>query len=422
METTLPYKYTPRPYQLSILKAIDNGIKRLVWVVHRRGGKDKTAWNITIKKAFERKGTYFYFLPTYSQAEKVIWKGIDKEGVAFLDHIPKETIKNLNHSSMRVELVNGSIIQLVGADKIDSIVGTNPIGCVFSEYSLMKENVWSFIRPILAENGGWAIFIFTPRGTNLGWNILQQAKENPDWFSEVLDVDTTKAIDPETIESEKRGMPQDLFEQEYYCKFIEGAGAFFKRIEHNTYDADDKVEPQHRYRLGVDWAKYQDFTVITAIDLMTFKVKKQDRFNQIDYNLQKAKLEAAYFRHFKSPVLMDSTGIGDPLYDDLCRRIDIAPYKFTEQTRKDLLVNLQILLEKDIIKIPKDPILIDELKSFKYTLTETGRIKIAVPEGMHDDCVFSLALACYNLPINPIPIHTLKRLNKEVDYTATSYE
>jgi phage terminase large subunit len=191
---TLPHNFRPRAYQLPILKALDSGVKRAVWIVHRRGGKDKTAFNYTIKRAAQKVGVYFYFLPTYTQAKKVIWDGIDKDGTRFLDHIPKALIKNLNETEMKIELVNGSIIQLIGADNIDRIVGTNPIGCVFSEYSLMKPEVWEYIRPILAENGGWAVFIYTPRGMNHGWKLLQQAKSEPGWFSEVLTVEQTHAI------------------------------------------------------------------------------------------------------------------------------------------------------------------------------------------------------------------------------------
>jgi hypothetical protein len=165
-EITLPHKYSPRHYQLPILKAWDSGIKRLLWVAHRRSGKDKTIFANLPKKMMERVGTYYYFLPTYSQAKKVIWTGADKTGFRFLDHFPKEIVKTINQADMIVELVNGSILQMVGADNIDRIVGTNPIGVVFSEYSLMKEEVWNFISPILAENDGWAVFIMTPRGMN----------------------------------------------------------------------------------------------------------------------------------------------------------------------------------------------------------------------------------------------------------------
>ena len=395
---------------------------------HRRSGKDKTVFAHLPKKMFERVGTYFYFLPTYTQAKKVIWTGADKDGFRFLDHIPKEIIKgDVNETDMRIELINGSIIQLVGADNIDRIVGTNPIGVVFSEYSLMKPKVWEYIRPILAENGGWAIFVFTPRGMNHAWNLMQMALEDTkNWFVQVLGVNDTKAIPDHVIEQEQKEMPQDLFEQEYHCKFIEGAGQFFKRIDQNLIEETDKVEP-HRYQMGVDLAKYQDYTVITVIDLHTFRVLKQERFNQIDWNLQKAKIEAMYLRYGSPLTYMDSTGLGDPIYDDLTKRgLRIEGYKFTEQSRKDLLVNLALLLEQGKIKIPDNETLKAELQSFHYEVKgDTGKTKLVVPEGLHDDCVFSLALACWNLPANPLPMHgSVRFMNQRYQSPTpqTSYE
>lgn len=394
MEITIPYNFTPRPYQLPMMQAIDNGHKRVVVIAHRRSGKDKTCINIMAKKMLERVGIYYYFAPTYTQGKKIIWDGIDKNGFKFLDHFPPQIVKKKNDSELKIELINGSIFQVIGTDKIDSIVGTNPIGCIFTEYSLQNPKAWDLIRPILAENGGWAIFIFTPRGMNHGWKILQQA-QSEGWFHQVLSADETGAIDKEVLEAEKRQMPQDLYEQEYQCKFIEGAASFFKRVDENLWSGDLEPEEGHVYQTGVDLAKYQDWTVITPFDKSTFKVGKQIRFNQMDWNLQKARIEAEA-RKFSGRVVADSTGIGDPIAEDLERSgLSVLPFKFTETSRRQLLDNLQILLAQDKIKIPNDEGLIGELKSFQFSLTEQGKIKVGVPEGTHDDRVMSLALAVW---------------------------
>lgn len=421
MQIEIPYKFEPRPYQKPLLDAIRDGIKRAVYVVHRRGGKDKTCWNLTIREAIKKKGVYFYMLPTFAQAKKVIWDGIDKSGVAFLDHIPSEILSNLNNSEMKIELINGSIIQLVGTDNIDRVVGTNPIGVVFSEFSLMKEAVWEFIRPILAENGGWAVFNFTPRGTNHAWKVLQQAKDNSNWFTAVLSVEDTGAIDKEALDEEKKSMPEDLFQQEFMVKFIEGATQCFKNIDESTYVVENgqkvrwdgifKDTEDKRFNLGIDLAKYQDFTVITPFDLTTFRVGKQDRFNQIDWNLQKAKIELNWIRHNKPVTRIDGTGLGDPIVDDLSLRMaNIESIKFTEEMRNALLKNLQLKLEQGIIKIPYDETLISELKSFQYVL-KGNKVRMEVPDNMHDDCVMSLALAIWDIP--PTPIRILSKQEKE---------
>lgn len=401
----LPFRFSPRKYQLPLLKAMDSGINRAVIVWHRRCGKDKTCFNMMIKKSFERIGTYFYFLPTYSQAKKVIWDNIDNEGFKMLDHIPKDIIKATNATELKIELINGSVIQLIAADEFEkSGVGTNPIGVVFSEFSVTNAKAWDFIRPILTVNRGWAVFNFTPRGRNHAWNILQVAKNNVEtWFSEVLTVEDTDILSPIQINQERlEGMPETMIEQEYYCKFVEGAGQFFKRISQNVYPQDTPLPDEGDFQLGVDLAKYNDFTVITPFNLNHFIVYPQDRFNQMDYNLQKAKIEACARRYGDALVMPDATGVGDPIVEDLKARglrigNDGDGFKFTEVSRQNLLNNLAILLEQDKIKIPDDPGLIAELESFQYTMSETGKIKVKVPEGLHDDRVMSLALAVWGI-------------------------
>ena len=209
----------PRDYQNPIFKARDKGVSRFVLCWHRRAGKDKTALNFTIREMVQRVGSYFYLLPTYSHGRKIIWEGIDRDGFKFLHHFPESIVAAKNDTEMRIELINGSIFRVVGSDNYDSIVGTNPIGCVFSEFSLQNPRAWDFVRPILRENGGWALFIATPRGHNHFFDILETGKKN-DWFTQVLTVEDSNIISKEMIEQERReGMDEDLIQQEYFCSF-----------------------------------------------------------------------------------------------------------------------------------------------------------------------------------------------------------
>lgn len=405
MTLTIPHKFNPRDYQLPLLQALDNGTKRAVIVWHRRAGKDKTCFNYMVKRATERVGTYFYLLPSYKQAKKVIWDNIDNDGFKMLDHIPQELIRGTNGTELKIELVNGSVIQLIAADEFkDSGVGTNPVGVVFSEFSISKADSWDFIRPILAANGGWAIFNFTPRGKNHAWEILQKARENENWFTQVLTVDDTNVLSKEVLEEERLGTPESLFKQEYYCEFLEGAGQFFRRISQNTYDPNSiPLTEEGDFQLGVDLAKYQDWTVITPFNTNTFIAYPQDRFNQVDWNLQKARIEATARRYSNALIWPDATGVGDPIVEDLkARGLNVGGeneegFKFTEISRMNLLNHLAILLEQDKIKIPNDPGLEGELESFRYELTERGKIKVTVPDGMTDDRVMSLALSVWGV-------------------------
>jgi hypothetical protein len=127
---------------------------------------------------------------------------------------------------MRIKLKNNSIWQVVGTDNVDRLVGSNVIGCVFSEYSLQDPRAWDYVRPILAENGGWALFIYTARGRNHGYDLYSMATKNKNWFAQLLTVDDTKrpdgspVISQEAIEDERAaGMPEEMVQQEFWCSF-----------------------------------------------------------------------------------------------------------------------------------------------------------------------------------------------------------
>ena len=231
----IPYKFTPRPYQIDLYNCLPNGYKRGVVVFHRRAGKDKTLINIIAREMLKTKGTYYYFFPTYTQAKKVIWNGMDRDGFKFLDHIPQEIRIRTNDSEMLIEIKNGSIFQLIGSDDYDKIVGTNPIGCVFSEYALQNPAAWEYIRPILTENKGWALFASTPRGENHFYDLYEMAKNNKDWFCQKLTIDDTRddlgnpIITQKQIDAERRdGMNEEMILQEFYCNFSASAiGSYY---------------------------------------------------------------------------------------------------------------------------------------------------------------------------------------------------
>lgn len=184
----------------------------------------------------ERVGAYYYVFPTYNQGKKILWTGADKSGFRFLDHIPESIRKRTVGNEMFIELINGSTIQVVGSDNIDSIVGTNPLGVVFSEYSLQDPKAWDYIRPILAENGGWAIFNFTPRGKNHAYYLLKFAEQDQSWFVSNVDVSVSKAISEAVLEQERRETiakngDDSLFLQEYYNSFEAAIrGSYYGKI------------------------------------------------------------------------------------------------------------------------------------------------------------------------------------------------
>ena len=264
----LPVNYKARSYQIPFWEAMQSGNKRAVLVWHRRAGKEKTCWNYLIMQAFLRVGIYYYFFPHFSQGRKILWDGTDKDGFSLLKHIPAEAIYGKpNSSEMKIRLKNGSLIQVIGTNNIDSIVGTNPIGCVFTEYSLQDPLAWTFIRPILLENGGWAVFNFTPRGSNHGKDLYEMAKNNKDWFCQLLTVDDTKILSPELIQKEREeGMSEDMIQQEYYCSFTLGIeGAYYAKYMQDARDEDriGRVAWKKQSRVNTAWdLGYGDSTSI----------------------------------------------------------------------------------------------------------------------------------------------------------------
>lgn len=238
------------------------GCKRAVLVWNRRAGKDTSAWNFLISTAVKTKGIYYYVFPTFAQGRKVLWDGMTMDAFKFLDFIPKALILNINNQEMKIRLFNGSLIQIVGSDNYDAIMGTNPSGCIFSEYAMQNPNAWQYIRPILDANNGWAIFVFTPRGSNHAKDIydmglMPQNKDN--WFCQKLTIKDTKVIDDSTLQKIRdEGTSEDLIQQEWYCSFTLGIqGSYFAKYMEETRE-DGRIS-------NVPWDKQGK--VSTAWDL-----------------------------------------------------------------------------------------------------------------------------------------------------------
>lgn len=223
-----------------------DGIKRAVCVWHRRAGKDSTALNLTAVKAWQEVGTYWHLLPTKVQARHVVWNETDAKRRRIIDQVwPPELRESKREDDMAIRLANGSLWQCAGSDNYNSLVGSNVRGVVFSEWSLCDPASWDYIRPILRENGGWAIFIYTPRGRNHGWDLWEATKNSPRFYRSLLDVRQTFREDGSPIVSEldvvhemEDGMSPEMAQQEFYCSFAAGVvGAYFARALEEAREA-----------------------------------------------------------------------------------------------------------------------------------------------------------------------------------------
>lgn len=221
----IPNGFEARKYQRRPMAYLDRGGKRVVWCVHRRGGKDLTMLHQTCKMAHRRRAAYWHVFPTAEQGRKAIWMGFTKDGHRIMEQVFPSSIRKaprafLPNAEMVVELKCGSVWHLLGSDKME-VVGAGPAGVVFSEFALAKPKTWDLVRPMLRENEGWAAFISTPRGNNHFKKLFDMAKKDPAWFCELQTLRDTRAYDPEQTIAEERaeGMPEGLIRQEYLCDF-----------------------------------------------------------------------------------------------------------------------------------------------------------------------------------------------------------
>jgi hypothetical protein len=245
-----------------------SGCNRQLLVWHRRAGKDDINLRQHAVGAFNRVGTYWHMLPQYAQARKAIWDAVNpRTGKRRIDEAFPHAIRaSTRDSDMFIRFKNGSTWQAVGSDNYDALVGTPPVGLTGSEWALANPTAWAYLAPILAENGGWASFITTPRGANHVKTMYDRFKTDPKWFVQTLTVKDTGAISVEAIEDQRaeyaalfgQAIADLLIQQEFFCSF---AGAMI-----GSYWGAEMAEAERVGRIGVVPVN-PDYTVHTAWDL-----------------------------------------------------------------------------------------------------------------------------------------------------------
>lgn len=219
----------------------ERGGKRAVEIAHRRWGKDDVALHMAAIKAHERVGAIWHMLPQANNARKAIWDAVNpRTGRRRIDDaFPAELRASTRETDMFIRFKSGSTWQVVGSDNYNSLMGTPPVGITFSEFALADPHAWAYLRPILEENGGWALFITTPRGRNHAHRLLELAKTEPNWFGQTLTASETPVFSPDQLTQIRREMVAEygeddgdaLFGQEYLCSFDAPlVGAFYAKL------------------------------------------------------------------------------------------------------------------------------------------------------------------------------------------------
>lgn len=238
----IPRRWTPREYQKPLIRYLEGGGLRADVVAHRRWGKDDVALHWAAACAMETPGTYWHLLPEASQGRKAIWDAVNPHsGKRRIDEaFPKAVRERTRDAEMMIHLKKGSTWQVVGSDNFNSLMGSPPIGVVFSEWSLAKPEAWSFIRPILAENGGWALFLWTPRGRGHATRAFESRMRDPEWFTCKSPATETDVFTPDQLKRERAEMIAELgseeegearYASEYLVDFDAAApGAYYARL------------------------------------------------------------------------------------------------------------------------------------------------------------------------------------------------
>ncbi len=337
----------------------------------------------------------WWVAPTYRQAKIAFRYFRMKYGRTGL-------ILKTNKTDLSIELVLGRVIEFRSADQPENLRGEGVDVLVLDEFASMPEMVWTeILRATLMDNKGEALFIGTPKGMNWAYTLWAKGLGgDPQWKSWKFSTYDNPYIDADEVRASEEDMPEVVALQEIHAEPQEDAGSVFRNVDELSILEPEEPAALAAYMMGTDLAKYRDFTVNSVV-----RGQRQvfmERFNKIDWAVQKKRITAAAERHNNAEVILDSTGVGDPIYEDLFRSgVHIEPYQLNNRTKRELIDNLIVKLDKKELLLLNDPVQKAELKSYAYDLTSSGKLRMNAPAGKHDDTVIALALAVLKQPVVP---------------------
>lgn len=297
-----------------------------------------------------------------------------------------------------IKLRTDGYVMARSAENTNQLVGRGLDLIIIDECAKIRDaNVWwEYLRPCLTDRRGAALFISTPKGRNWFFDLWQRGKhpDYPDHASWQYPSSTNPFLDPREIDVARDTIPERVFRQEYLAEFLEDVGGVFSAVRERIGATWQRQrQPGHNYVIGVDLAKYEDFTVIAVIDVGLGELCHVERHQKEDWNLQIQRVVGAA-RHWNAPVCVDATGVGDPIADALfAAGVHVVPFKFTAASKLSLIQQLVLALEQGDLLLLNEEWLLQELENYEYQRTEAGTLRMNAPEGKHDDGVVALALA-----------------------------
>jgi phage FluMu gp28-like protein len=368
----------------------------------RRFGKSEAMAISALFYAFKHPQTIqFIIAPTYDQSMvifetmlKFLSKSVLNTAIEKVKYSPYPILKFLHNSEIHAR----------SADQHHNLRGRKAHRVILDEAAFIKdEAVYEVIEPMLADYNGQMIKISTPHGKNHFWETWVKGREGvPGYVSFQFPSTANPYISHEFLENKKReyGESSLRWRIEYMAEFVDEQELVFpwRVIESVIEDYKVPVQPAQgrKYYMGVDVAKYEDWTVIVVLD-DTGRLVYFERFNRRPWGYITERVESVQ-RQYGASGYIDATGVGDPIWEALQQKgVYLEPFKFTSQTKRSLVDNLRGRLEEGMIRIPRIPELIDELRFFEYEIRPTGTVKLEARYGYHDDCVMALALAVWGL-------------------------
>jgi hypothetical protein len=323
-----------------------------------------------------------------------------REDWLIAEELLKDAITKKGTTDMRMDFKPFGFIEFKSAERDDEgLRGAGLDFVVVDEASRVSRKSWEQgIRPALSDKLGRAIFISTPKGRNWFYELwLKGQTDNPDiksWKYSTFD-------NPFFPESEKKVLvdttPEMILLQEYYADFLEDEATVFRNLDKCIKGTLQGNDDKEKYSIGVDLGKAEDFTVITVVKESTGEIVYVNRFNKIDWSLQKEHIKAVCKVYRQNIVHIDSSGLGSPIVEDLSKSgLIVRGFIFTNTSKQILIEQLVVAIEQKLLSIPnvlETKFLIEELKCFSYELLPSGKLRYEAPEGLHDDGVISLALA-----------------------------
>jgi hypothetical protein len=360
----------------------------------RRWGKSKYLTRRMALRAL-RGESYGYFAPTYK-----ILKEVFSEAGSRLS-----PVANVLRSEKRIEIpATGGLIEFWTLEDEDAGRSRKYHEVGIDEAGLVKdlEGRWhNAIRPTLTDYQGEACLAGTPKGRNFFHTAfaLGQDPLNDDWSSWQMPTATnTKIPNLEAeLEAARSQMPERSFRQEYLAEFLDEAGGVFRGVREVVVQGATTRSGAAPYSIGVDLARVADYTVVTVVDSDAKQVY-HERFNQISWERQEAAIRRVYEQFPGSRVWIDSTGVGDPIFERLrSSGMSIEGYHLSNASKESLINNLALRIEQREVSLLDIPVQTEELLAYQYELTPSRNVRMNAPAGMHDDTVIALALAVWGV-------------------------